>query len=255
MADLPPFSRLKNAVLHYIKSFPVPNNEVRDHFLVKKAHTLRVVQNSKIIASRSGFSNKETELAMIIALFHDIGRFEQFIKYRTFNDDKAENHAQIAARVLQQQALLAWCDAETEAVILRSIENHNVFKLPEISDPSVSRFSSLLRDADKLDIWKITSEQNIGFTIHDEDDPDHYSIPDTILKCIREGQIVLLQYAKSMNDFRLLRLSWLVDINFPASLSILEEWGYIQKILARMPYFPEKEEISGIFHSYCQNRI
>jgi len=64
-----------------------------------------------------------------------------------------------------------------------------------------------------------------------------------------------LKYAHSMNDFRLLRLSWLVDMNFQATFAIIEEKGYIDGILAKMPEFPEKAEISGILHQVCHSRL
>jgi hypothetical protein len=44
-------------------------------------------------------------------------------------------------------------------------------------------------------------------------------------------------------------------MNFPATFSILEKEGTIDKILARIPEFPEKNEISAILHKYCQNKI
>ena len=184
-----------------------------------------------------------------------MGRFEQFIKYRTFNDAISENHANIALRILQQQQFLSAFDDTTAKIITSAIANHNIPTLPEISDPDVLLFSRLLRDADKLDIWRLTLDQNVAFTIRNEKEPESYRIPETILGCIRERRVVFVQFAESMNDFRLLRLSWLFDMNFPATFSIIEKKGTIEKILARIPEFPEKKEISAILHSYCQSRI
>ena len=152
---------------------------------------------------QSRLSERETELARIIALFHDIGRFEQFMRYRTFNDDISENHAEIAIRVLKQQHFLSAFDDKTVKIITATIANHNIPVLPEISDPDVLLFSRLLRDADKLDIWRLTLDQNVAFTIRNEKEPDHYRVPERILSRIREGRVVLLQFAESMNDFRL----------------------------------------------------
>jgi predicted DNA-binding transcriptional regulator YafY len=115
-------------------------------------------------------------------------------------------------------------------------------------------FSRLLRDADKLDIWRLTLDQNVAFTIRNEKEPESYRIPEPILNRIREGRVVLVPFAESMNDFRLLRLSWVFDMNFPATFSIIEKKGSIEKILARIPEFPEKKEISAILHSYCRSR-
>jgi len=255
MTALPSFAALNLAFLRYLDSLPVDEEEIREHFLIKKTHTYRVVHEIHSIAMQSRLSSRETELARIIALFHDMGRFEQFIQYRTFNDDISENHAGIAIRVLQQQHFLSSFDEKTATIIITAIENHNIPVLPEISDPEVLLFSRLLRDADKLDIWKLTLDQNVAFTIRNEKEADHYRVPEMILSRIREGRIVLLQFAESMNDFRLLRLSWVFDMNFPATFSIIEKKGYIGKILAKIPEFPEKKEISAILHNYCRTRI
>jgi hypothetical protein len=255
MTAFPSFADLNRAFLHYLDSFQVDNEGIYDHFQIKKKHTYRVVREIKSIALQSLLSIRETELARIIALFHDIGRFEQFMRYRTFNDDISENHAEIAIRVLKEQHFLSAFEENTVKIITAAIENHNIPFLPEISDPAILLFSRLLRDADKLDIWKLTLDQNVAFTIRNEKEPDEYRVPEKILSRIREGRIVLLQFAESMNDFRLLRLSWIFDMNFPATFSILEKEGIIDKILARIPEFPEKNEISAILHNYCRNRI
>ncbi|MBP1667768.1 MAG: metal-dependent phosphohydrolase [Bacteroidetes bacterium] len=255
MTALPSFADLNRAFLHYLDSFPVDDAGIRDHFQIKKKHTYRVVREIKSIAVQSRLSGRETELARIIALFHDIGRFEQFMRYRTFNDAISENHAEIAVRVLKEQHFLSAIEESTMKIITAAIENHNIPVLPEISDPGILLFSRLLRDADKLDIWKLTLDQNVAFTIRNEKEPDEYRIPEVILSRLREGRVVLLQFAESMNDFRLLRLSWIFDMNFPATFSILEKEGTIDKILARIPEFPEKNEISAILHKYCRNRI
>jgi putative nucleotidyltransferase with HDIG domain len=255
MTALPSFADLNRAFLCYLDSFSVEEDGIRDHFQIKKNHTYRVVHEIKSIALQSRLSGRETELARIIALFHDIGRFEQFMRYRTFNDDISENHSEIAIRVLREQHFLSAFEDKTVRIITAAIENHNVPILPEISDPGISLFSRLLRDADKLDIWSLTLDQNVVFTIRNEKEPDEYRVPEKILSRIREGRVVLLQFAESMNDFRLLRLSWIFDMNFPATFSNIEKKGTIDKILARIPEFPEKNEISVILHNYCRNRI
>jgi putative nucleotidyltransferase with HDIG domain len=255
MTDLPSFTELNRAFLQYVDSFPVNDEGIRDHFQIKKKHTYRVVHEIKSIALQSGLSGRETELARIIALFHDIGRFEQFMRYRTFNDDISENHAEIAIRVIREQHFLSAFEDRIVKIISAAIENHNIPMLPEISDPEVLLFSRLLRDADKLDIWRLTLDQNVAFTIRNEKEPDFYRVPQIILNRIREGRVVLLQFAESMNDFRMLRLSWIFDMNFPATFAILENKGIIDKILNKIPEFPEKNEISAILHNYCRSRI
>jgi len=50
------------------------------------------------------FQRRALAFAEVIAWLHDIGRFEQFDRYRTFADAESENHAQIALRVIEKKA-------------------------------------------------------------------------------------------------------------------------------------------------------
>jgi hypothetical protein len=246
---------MNDAFSAYYLSLPRQDDEVQKHFQIKKSHTYRVVRNMKTIAAMSGFSRNDVEMAMIIGLLHDIARFEQFARYHTFNDDISENHAEMAVRIIAEQQFLDGFKPEKIDIIIRSILHHNIPHLPVIKDPEILRFSYLLRDADKLDIWKLTVEQNIAFTVRNEKESDSYIIPPGILQCLRERRIVYLSLADSMNDFRLLRLSWLADMNFPATFYIIKKRGYINKIMAKIPPFREKEEITAILHEQCNRRI
>jgi hypothetical protein len=255
MSALPSFTHLNHAFQKYLQSFPDTDERIRDHFEVKKTHTYRVIREIQLIAVKSGLSTDQTELAEILALFHDIGRFEQFTKYGTFNDDISENHATLSIRVLQEQNFLSGFDDKTIRILTLAIGHHNIPLLPKIMDPDVLLFSRLLRDADKLDIWRLTLHQNVAFTIRNEMESSYYKVPEMILRRICEGQVVLLGFAESMNDFRLLRLSWVFDVNFPVTFSVIEKRQYIDKILAKIPEFPEKKEISEILHDHCRKRM
>ena len=45
-------------------------------------------------------------LAEIMALFHDIGRFEQYKQYRTFSDYRSEDHAALGVKVIKANRIL-----------------------------------------------------------------------------------------------------------------------------------------------------
>ena len=47
------------------------------------------------IGEQIELNNDELRLSEVIALFHDIGRFEQYAHYKTFVDRKSENHAEL----------------------------------------------------------------------------------------------------------------------------------------------------------------
>ena len=52
---------------------------------LKYDHSYRVMNLSRKYATLLGFSNKDVELAALIGLLHDIGRFEQLRVYKRNN--------------------------------------------------------------------------------------------------------------------------------------------------------------------------
>jgi hypothetical protein len=59
-----------------------------------------------------------------------------------------------------------------------------------------------------------------------------------------------------MNDYRLLRLSWIYDMNFPPTFGLIIKRDYATKILAKIPPSLKKDEIANIIHCYIkQNAV
>ncbi len=53
-----------------------------------------------------------------------------------------------------------------------------------------------------------------------------------------------------LNDYRLLRLSWIYDMNFAPTYELIIERNYADKILAKIPPSDELGEITGIIRHY-----
>jgi len=80
-------------------------------------------------------------------------------------------------------------------------------------------FIRIVRDADKLDIWSVFLEyyesppaskaSAVGLGLPDLPE---YSID--VLSCLYKKEIVSLATIKTLNDFKLLQLSWIFDLNY-----------------------------------------
>ena len=72
------------------------------------------------------------ELAKIIALLHDIGRFEQIKGFKEFDDTKIE-HAEFGVKVLFKDNLIRKFIKEEkyDNIIQKAIYNHNKYKIEE----------------------------------------------------------------------------------------------------------------------------
>ena len=73
---------------------------------LKLNHTLRVEKLSRRIAIEENFSDEEIKISTLCGLLHDIGRFEQFQRYSSFNDSKNEDHANLGVKVLMENKIL-----------------------------------------------------------------------------------------------------------------------------------------------------
>ena len=74
------FEAAKQVFEEYLDGYDRENDKVK----LKIIHTYGVVEQSRNLAERLMLSEEDTSLAMIIALLHDIGRFEQLKRYDSF---------------------------------------------------------------------------------------------------------------------------------------------------------------------------
>ena len=187
--------------------------------------------------------------ALLAALYHDIGRFEQYTRWRTFTDAKSINHGQLACRVIKRNNFL---ESETSWVrrqVLTAVCLHNARSIPAGLNSDYLPVLKLLRDADKLDIFRVMAWElrpgNVSdpaVIMHTRDLPGAYS-PE-ILRLVRSGRTGSFADLSYLNDLRILLGSWIFDLNYPASKKILSEDGNYEKILAGLPQ--DIPEVGGL---------
>ena len=114
----------------YVNKLFSPDSFIQENIELKIEHTGRVCKNILLLAKSEKMSEKECMLAEAIALFHDLGRFEQFIKYKTFRDSESENHAVMGVKILNKERILSRLSGDEENLILKAVEYHNLMKIP-----------------------------------------------------------------------------------------------------------------------------
>lgn len=224
----------------YIARFYTDDDYVNTNVKLKEDHTRRVCKNIVAIGAELDLPPGALLLAEATALFHDIGRFEQFKQYRTFNDAFSENHAILAVRVLEEFDLLRRLPPAEREIVSRSVRYHNAHVLPSGESPDVLFHARLLRDADKLDIYLVVTDYytkrrdavNPAVELDLPDTPEYSSrIVEDIMngRCSDGGRLV------TYNDMKLFQLSWVFDINFKPTLRRLMETHYIDRIVEELP--------------------
>jgi hypothetical protein len=248
---------LKQWFHRYVQSFYSSDPDIQQAIVFKEKHSLMVCEEIMNIGRQIELSHNNLRLAEVIARFHDIGRFEQFKCYHTFADGKSEDHAQLGVKVLQQQHTLAALDPETRELILKAISYHNRLDVPEEEDHICIYFSKLLRDADKLDIFNLvinyyynpTKERSAAVGL---DLPDIPSFSDEIVNSIHEGKLIGKHKLQSLNDFKLLQMAWIYDVNFQPTSQMIEKRDYLKKIRNTLPASDKIDQIYNLLLNHLQ---
>lgn len=189
----------------YTNNYDMNDEAIRN----KYSHSIRVMNLSKKYATILGFSKEDIELATLIGLLHDIGRFEQIRVYHTFDDNKSIDHALYGVKVLFEDNLIEKFSKNKEEyeIIKKAIYNHNKYKLEDIKDERVLMHSKLIRDVDKLDIIYLLGylkEYDINVT----DD----EITKEVIDSTKRHESLSRKYVKNGNDEIVIKFAFAFDI-------------------------------------------
>ena len=247
---------LKNWFDRYVQIFMNGDEECERNVVLKMDHTKRVCKEILNIGKQLGLNDNELCLSEVIALFHDIGRFEQYARYRTFVDRQSENHAELGIKILKRNDVLNGFDNPTKSLVFRTIGYHNRASLPQDETEPCLFFTKLLRDADKLDIWRVVTDY-----YHRKDGrrneaielglSDTSGISDEVYQDLINKRIVDVNHVKNLNDFKLLQIGWIFDINFEPTLNSIKSRRYLEMI---REVLPESDKIREIF-DVTQNHL
>ncbi|GAB6270755.1 MAG TPA: HD family phosphohydrolase [Syntrophaceae bacterium] len=251
---------LKQWFSRYVQSFYSADPVVQEGLVLKEKHSFRVCDEILNIGRKMDLSKNNLRLAEVMALFHDIGRFEQFARHKTFVDKKSENHGQLGVKVLEQENALAALPADARELILKSISYHNRLSVPEDESHICLYFSRLLRDADKLDIFHLVStyyyadgaERSAAIEL---DLPDTPEVSEEIMACLSEGKLISMQHLRSLNDFKLLQMAWVYDVNYSPTFQMIYERDYLRKIRDTLPATEGIDRIYARLMSYLKENI
>lgn len=256
-ADL---SALKKWFSDYTSSFHSPEEEDNKNYKLKVEHTRNVCENIVHIAQAESLGADKILNAEAIALFHDIGRFPQYAKFRTFNDRISINHGLLGADVLMEKGVLKDLSERDADAVMTGVKFHNAFSIPKLQDEEILLYLRLIRDADKLDILRVfieyyedASGERSSVPAHGLPDNDEYS--EDVLSSISNGKIASFNDAKTLNDFKLMHLSWVHDLNFNSALKLFSEREYIKKVVKRLPQTDEILEAVELIRRRLAQRL
>ncbi|MEW6259991.1 MAG: HD domain-containing protein [Thermodesulfobacteriota bacterium] len=224
----------------YVDGFYTGIEEDDRNIELKDIHTQHVRKNMERLCASLGLDTGKRDLADLIALFHDVGRFEQYRKYRTFSDRKSVNHARLGVQVLARHHVLDGLSPAARKIVFRAVAFHNAAELPTATATDERTFMQLIRDADKLDIWRVVTDY-YRRTDRSPNKTVELDLPDTpqwsrnILEALMAHRFACIADMKTLNDFKLLQIGWVFDLNFDESFRIVRERKYIEAIAETLP--------------------
>ena len=90
-------TKAKQEFKEYIKNYNPEDKKIA----LKIAHIERTSHIARKIAENLNLDKEDIELAELIGLLHDIGRFEQYTQYKTFSDLKSFDHGDYGVKLLE----------------------------------------------------------------------------------------------------------------------------------------------------------
>ena len=228
------YNNAKQQFEKYLDSYDSNNDKVR----LKIIHTYGVVHAMEEICHRMQLSEEDTELARIIALLHDIGRFEQLKRFDSF-EPTTMDHAAYGVKVLFEEGMIRQFVPEDtwDDIIKTSIAHHSDFCLEGIIDPRTLLHARLIRDADKLDNCRVKLKDDLQiFMGASAEEIGAQEITPVVYDTIFKNQCIYSPDRVTKMDYWVSYVAYFSDIYFRASLDIIEEHHYLNRIINRIPY-------------------
>ncbi len=212
-------------------------------YTLKTRHTDKVAQLADAICEAEPLPDHVALAARIAAVLHDVGRFPQYRRFRSFRDRDTANHALLSVRHLLRENMLDGVPGEIRRLALGAVYLHNVRELPGSLRPDLLQAVRVVRDADKLDIMRIMvthfskeGPEHAEVSLDAKPSADEYT--PAVYGLVLGRQPSDYRMIVWHNDFKLMILGWLYDFNFRSSLRLLLEMGHYRRIFGLLPDTP-----------------
>ena len=196
--------RVRETFREYTDAYDATDEKIK----LKIDHTYRVAELCERIAKAEQMEKTEVDLAWLLGMLHDVGRFEQLRRYGTFSDADSIDHAALGADILFGGVL------------------------PEGLAPRTEKLCHILRDADKIDILRVNVDvplEEIYNTTTEE--LRNAAVTPAVMDSFYEHHATLRSIKRTPVDHVVGHISLVFELVFPESVRIVKEQGYLEKLL------------------------
>ena len=225
--------KAKQTFKEYVKNYNPEDEKIK----IKIAHIERVSQIAKKLAENLNLDKEDIELAELIGLLHDIGRFEQVKRFNTFIDKDSINHGEYGVKILFENGLIRHFieNNKYDEIIKLAILNHNTAQIEKGLTERENLHAKIIRDADKADIFSIliTGDKK---AIWEKNDLSNDKITDEIYREFIEDKKIDYNKRETSADILVSHFAYVYDFNFKETLKIIKENHYIEKLYKRFVF-------------------
>lgn len=251
--------RVKDAFAEYTNHYDISDGKIK----LKIDHTYRVAGLCDRIARSLELSDEDVELAWLSGMLHDVGRFEQLRQYGTFSDRESIDHAHFATEILFCQGKLADyvelspelreklgeyyekrncltdfviesgnLDLQELFIIFAAIWNHSSYRVEEGMNERTKMFCDILRDADKVDILKVSQDIPIEVIYNvTTEELRHAQVTEAVMEEFFKKRAILRSIKRTCVDNIVGHAALVFELVYPESRRLVEEQGYLKKLL------------------------
>lgn len=233
------------------------NYNMKDpNIYLKYIHTGQVAKNCESIAKSLGLTQEECNLAWEIGMLHDIGRFEQLRRFDTFNDAESIDHAKFGADLLFEEGLIEKFDENgaNNDLIEKAVRYHSLYRIPKGLTEREMMFCQIIRDADKIDIYRANYETGVHVVYHvTEEELKNSGITLEVYEIFFEERAIPREIKKTVADNLVGHIALSFELVYQKSRELAFEQGFVWKLLDTEFHNQQTVEMMGRISEKIRN--
>lgn len=224
--------KAKQELIRHVKEIKLETKNSR--VSRKLNHIMRVAEISRELATDLALTEEQIQLAELIGLLHDIGRFEQYQKLDT---DEKFNHGKAGVEILKKDNYIRKYIQEDsyDDSILTAIYEHNRYEITRGMPKEKELFCKIIKDADKLDLM-YEAIDIYWQKPEDIQEIEKGKLSPKMLEDFYQNKLSDNRNRVSKTDQILRFASFVFDIHFPYTFQKIRENNYITCMIERFDY-------------------
>lgn len=241
----------------FTKPYMKDSDESRhEKYDIKYHHPYRVANICVDLAESLSLSDRDREMAYVIGLLHDVGRFVQIEKYDSFSDLKTEDHGDLGEELVRNLDFLKEHYSEEDlGIICLAVNCHSKRQLSDnIKEKRARLFCQLVRDADKIDISGLyAGDLRVEkYAAKIAQDSQERTISDETREASIQHRLVDRQFISSASDEIFSVMSFVFDLNYKRSFQIYKERQYLEKLFSAVEGVDGRENLEKRYMAYLE---